>query len=914
MTDLNQTLSGAPLLETKLFAPRWRAGMVSRARLVERLHLGVRRRLTVVAAPAGFGKTTLLAEWLTERSTEKLDVGWVSLDVSDNDETLFWSYCISAIQRIRPDFGEAALIMLYASQSPAITSVLTTLLNELNTIGNEIVLVLDDYHVIENEAIHKSMVFLLENLPAHIHLVIASRSELSFPVARLRGRGELTELRSSDLRFTPEEAAVFLQQQMGLKLSADDVQTLETRTEGWIAGLQLAALSMQGREHASDFIRSFSGDDRYIADFLVEEVVHQQPASIRDFLLKTSVLERMSGSLCDAVTGQTSGKQTLENLEQSNHFLVPLDNRRQWYRYHHLFGEVLRTHLQHDFPGMATDLHLRASSWYENHGFYTEAIRHALAADDMPRAAELVERGAPEQFAGGGETTLYRWLRMLPGEVPHNRPMLSFWMGWMLLDSGDLEAADKHLQNAERLLEIVTADAGAAEIEAGNIAIVDPSEVNMLPGMLATGRALQSQSAGDGYATIKHARRAIEVLPAEDMLWRGGATAILGLASWLSGELESAYQSFADGLAMVQKTGDIHFQVGGTHILGAIRIAQGRLEDAAGAYRHSMEIANGWDGPVMRGTADLYMGMAEIALERGEPDEAVTYLAQGEALGEDAAVLDNMYRWSLVRARMKEVKGDYSGAFALIEESERRYVRAPLPLAQPFAAMKARIRIAQGRLEDALGWVTEAGISSVDELTYMREYEYLILARVRLLQYQKLQDMPALEEASTLLERLLESTEKGGRRGHLVEVLVLLATIQQIKRMEAKALSFVTRALEIAAPEGFVQLFVDGGQPAQQLLQQAVAEGIGDDFARRVVSVFAAPAPLPGADVLDTPLSARELEILRLIAAGMKNKDIAEQLFISVATVKRHISNVYGKLDVTHRTEAVAKANALGVI
>src|SRR5665811_466735 len=444
-----------PLLETKFHVPRGRRGLVARPTLRERLSRGAESALTLVSAPAGFGKTTLLTKWLGGAAADGRSAAWLSLDRRDNDPALFWSYLVAALQAASPEVGAGALSLLQSPQAP-IEAVLATLLNDLSVVSNDVVLVLDDYHVIDSRDVQDGMTFLLEHLPPQIHLVIASRADPALPLPRLRARGELVEIRSADLRFTPDEAAEYLNQKMGLALTAQDVAALEGRTEGWIAALQLAALSMQGRDDIAGFIAGFAGDDRYIVDYLVEEVLARQPESIRSFLLKTSILSRLTGPLCDAVTGQDGGKAMLEALDRGNLFLVQLDDRRRWYRYQHLFGDVLRARLHDEQPDRVHELHARASDWYERNGDRSEAIRHALAAEDFERAADLVELAIPAMRRSRQEATLRRWIEALPGEVVQVRPVLIVGYAGALLLGGELEGVEARLEDAERWLDAPT--------------------------------------------------------------------------------------------------------------------------------------------------------------------------------------------------------------------------------------------------------------------------------------------------------------------------------------------------------------------------------------------------------------------------------------------------------------------------
>ena len=523
------TVAGIPLLETKLYIPRWRTGLVSRPRLLERLDQAIERKLTLVSAPAGFGKTTLLAEWLAATPSNERTAGWVSLDRSDNDPAFFWAYFITALQKIQPGVGERARSLLHSPQPPPIESVLTTLINEINAIEEDFALILDDFHVIDALPAHDGIAFLLDHLPPHMHLVIASRADPLLPLARLRARGEATELRAADLRFTPGEVAAFLNEAMGLKLSSQDVAALETRTEGWIAGLQLAALSMQGREDVAGFVAAFTGDDRYIVDYLVEEVLQRQPERVRSFLLQTCILDRLCGPLCDAVTGQERGKSMLEALERGNLFVIPLDDRRQWYRYHHLFADVLHAHSTERQPDLPVR-HRRASEWYEQNGLPSDAVRHALAADDFERAAALVELAGPSMRMSRQEATLLGWVKALPDELIRARPVLCVVSAWALLDGREPEAAEARLRDAESWLDTAADIKERPEAPSAEMVVVDERQFRSLPASIANARAYRAQALGDLPGTVTYARQALELLQEDDYYERGTTAALLGLA------------------------------------------------------------------------------------------------------------------------------------------------------------------------------------------------------------------------------------------------------------------------------------------------------------------------------------------------------------------------------------------------
>ena len=558
MRSLQETVVPTPLLETKLYLPRPRGGLVPRPRLSQRLDRGAASKLMLVSAPAGFGKTTLLAEWLAAgpaAPTDERAVAWLSLDEGDNNTGTFWTYFIAALRTVAPGIGAGALTLLQESQPPPIQTVLTTLLNDLGAIGSDLVLVLDDYHVVDARDVQEAMAFLLDHLPPQLHLVIASRADPALPLARLRARGELVEIRAADLRFTPEEAAAYLNGMMGLQLTAPDVTALEERTEGWIAALQLAALSMQGRDDVAGFIAGFTGDDRYIVDYLVEEVLQRQPGQVRDFLLHTSLLGRLNGPLCDAVTGQGGGKAMLEALDRGNLFLVALDDRRQWYRYHHLFADVLRARLAEESPDLVDVLHRRASDWFAENDERSEAIRHAVAGHHFARAAELVELAIPALLRDRQEATLRGWLELLPEEVLRVRPVLSNGYVGALLATGTIEGVERHLRYAERWLDASASHTRGNRGPGTQMVVADDAELHRLPAGVAVHRAGLSLVLGDLAATVTHAQRALALLEEDDDVGRGAATALIGLASWASGDLEAAHDAYAESRGEVAASG-----------------------------------------------------------------------------------------------------------------------------------------------------------------------------------------------------------------------------------------------------------------------------------------------------------------------------------------------------------------------
>jgi LuxR family maltose regulon positive regulatory protein len=900
-----------PILATKLYLPRLRPNVVFRHRLLERLNEGLHRKLTLLSAPAGFGKTTLVSEWLAGGARP---AAWLSLDEEENDPTRFLTYLVAALQTIAATLGEGVLGLLQSSQPPPPEAILTALLNNLTTIPDQFVLVLDDYHAIDAKPVDLALTYLVEHLPPQMHLVIATREDPHLPLTRLRAQGQLTELRAADLRFTASEAAAFLNQGMGLSLSAADIARLSDRTEGWIAGLQLAALSIQSHQDVPGFIRAFAGDHRYIVDYLVEEVLQHQPEPVRSFLLQTAILDRLNGSLCDAVTDQEEGNARLEALERGNFFVVPLDDKRHWYRYHHLFAEVLSAHLMAEQPDQVSTLHRRASAWYEQHGSAANAIRHALAAEDFERAADLIELAVPAMRRSRQDATLLGWLKVLPDELIHFRPVLSVGYAWALLASGELEAAQARLRDAERWLDMselalcsICSIAPSAEM-----VVVDKEEFRRLPASIAVYRAAHAQALGDVPNTVKYARRVLDLLPEEDHLGRGAAAGLLGLAFWTSGDLEAAYQTFADGMASVQMAGNISDAISGTIALADIRIAQGRLHEAMRRYEHSLQLATELGEPVLRGTADLYVGMSELHLEHNELNVATQLLLKSKELGERTGLPQNRCRWCVAMARIREAQGDLDGALDLLHEAERLYMRDLFPNVRPVAALVTRVWVTQGRLGEALGWAREQGLEVSDDLSYLREFEHITLARVLLARYKSDRADRSILEAMGLLERLLKATEEGERTGSVIEILVLQALAHQTQGDISAALMPLQQALTLAEPEGYVRMFVDEGPPMAVLLQEAAKHGIAPNYVRQLLTATgSAEDRTPVKQVLIEPLSERELEVLRLLGTDLNGPEIARELIVSLNTMRTHTKNIYNKLRVNNRRAAVRRAEEL---
>ena len=912
-----------PLLETKFHVPRRGRGLVARSRLSERLSRGADSALTLVSAPAGFGKTTLLAEWLAVLAAEGRAVAWLSLDQRDNEPGMFWTYLVAALKTVAPGVGAEALSLLQSPQSP-IEGVLATLLNDLDAIPNDVVLVLDDYHLIDAREVQDGIAFLVDHLPPQVHLVIAGRADPTLPLARLRSRGELVEIRSADLRFTPDEAATYLNDAMGLALTAPDVAALEGRTEGWIAALQLAALSMQGRDDIAGFIAGFAGDDRYIVDYLAEEVLQRQPEDVRHFLLRTSILDRLTGALCDAVTGQDGGKAMLVALERENLFLVPLDDRRRWYRYHQLFKDVLQAHLLDEEPDDGAGLHRRASVWFEQNGEPADAVRHALAAEDFERAADLVEPQIPAMARSRQEATVRRWLAALPDDVVRVRPVLSVGFAGVLLAVGELEGGvEARLRDAERWLETAGTGQGSPLVErretpSAEMVVVDDEQFRRLPVMIELYRAALALAVGDIAAAVTHSQQAFDLSADEEYLSRAAARGLSGLAYWASGDLEAGHSAYTDCMAGLYLAGYVSDTFGCAIALADIRLAQGRLGEALHTYEQALRRATEHGRPVLRGTADMYVGMSEVLRERDDLPAATEHLQRCQELADDRGLPQNPYRRRVAMGRILQAQGDLDATLDLLDEAERLYVSDFFPNVRPVPALRARVFLAQGRWGDALGWARERGLSAEDELSYLHEFEHITLARALVTRYAADRDDRDIERATLLLSRLLRAADDGGRTGSVIEILVVQALAEQARGDIPTALGSLRRALTLSEPEGYVRIYVDEGPSIAPLLRAAAKQGTSG-YVRQLLAALnrstetAVAGTTPERGLIE-PLSARELDVLRLLATDLDGPDIARELIVSLNTVRTHTKHIYEKLGVNNRRAAIRRAKDLDML
>jgi LuxR family transcriptional regulator, maltose regulon positive regulatory protein len=879
------TTSDLPLLATKFPMPRPHAPLVDRPYLIERLKPAAERPLTLLAAPAGSGKTTLLSTWL-ERAP--LTAAWVSLDPADNDLTRFWSYILTALDKAWPGCGATALSLLQSPQPPSMESILSTLINTLSALSQEVVLVWDDYHLITAPAIHTSVTFLLEHLSPRLHLIIATR-------------GQLIEVRSADLRFLSKEAAAFLTQLSGLTLSAEEITALETRTEGWIAGLQLAALSLHGRTDIPGFIKTFTGSHRYVVDYLVEEVLVHQPEPVQAFLLQTATLERMTGSLCEAVTGNGDGQAMLERLEQTNLFLVPLDDERRWYRYHHLFADMLQQRLQKRMPDLVPELHRRASAWYEQHGLQTEAVEHALSALDFERAARLIEQVTVALIWKRGElSTLLRWQEALPEQVMHAHPRLLLDIAWALLWSGQVTALDPHLQAASRVLAART----------GSQPNVPHADRQTMQGELAAIRAELARQRGDVSGAIELARESLTALP-EDAQWlRGIASGLLGGAYRLHGDVVAASRAYTETIRANQASGNVPVTLIAMGQLAQLQAMQGQLHQATRTSQQALDLATRWGVTTLPALGVALVSMGEVLREWNDLDGAKRLLLEGiEYCQRQGGLAECALDGFLSLARVLEARGEMDGALRMIQQAEQ--IGRDSHSAARVSASQAKLWLAQGDVPAATKWATtlQHELNKGSELAYEYLDGYIVLARLGMVRGE-------LTEALRLLGQLLQIAEPAGLIGQVIEILVLQALSFQAQANPPQVMMALTRAFELAEPQGYIRIFVDEGEPMLALLHHTASRGVAPDYLDKLLAAFGTTAqvssPLPS--VLIDPLSEREREILRLMAAGLSTHEIAGELVIVVGTVRNHIKHIYSKLDAHSRLQAVERARTLNLL
>jgi len=889
---------GQNLLRTKFYVPPPRSIQVARPRLSNLVDVALERALILVSAPAGYGKTTLVSGWLKDK---QIPSAWLSLDVGDNDPIRFLQYLLAALVPLAPGIADETFAMLQGIQPSQYESVVNLLVNELASVSGPFILVLDDFHVIQSEAVLQILTHLLEHMPPGMHIVLLTRTDPPLSLSRLRVRNQLLDIRADQLRFTQDEIASFLSDAMGLSLSENDLSALETRTEGWIAGLQLAALSMQGSQDIHGFVSAFTGSHHYVMDYLAEEVLRLQPQKERNFLLQTSILDRLSGPLCEAVveadvTSPLDGQALLESLEEKNLFIIPLDDERHWYRYHHLFADVLRKRLEYQYPDLLPGLHRRASRWYEQNGFIAESIQNAITAGDHDRAAGLIEEHGCFLLMSGEVATLLNWTDAVDfqSEV---RPWLAIQKAWALALVGDLERVEPTLQIPEKLL---------APLERTD-------EVRTMLGTMAAARAQCATSRGDTRSAAEYARQALELLPDCSSISRSVrsvATSILGDASWFNGDLEEAKRAYGEAIRIGRQANNLHMVIIANINIADILILQGQLHKAADLYAQCLQMAVRPDGQRSPLATNILLSMARLYFEWDRVDEADQYIHQCIDLCRQWGDIGLQAYAHIIRARLGQVRGHPEEAAEAIHTAERLIAEYPDSsyLSSQLKVLLARVWLTQGDLERPSRHIQARGLDAKDEFSLQRALDYDLLLRLLLAQGD-------YEAVLPMSNRFLEQARKAGLVGLKIEALTLRALAFQGKKENEQALAVLEEALTLAQPEGYVQSFLEKGEAMTRLLCQAQSRQVGGSYAAVLLEKIGTTSAMkqPSMQLLSEPLTAREVEVLKLIQAGCSNQDIADQLFISIPTVKRHISNIYAKLGVKSRTQALAIGKELKI-
>jgi LuxR family maltose regulon positive regulatory protein len=917
------------ILRTKLFVPPLRPNLVSRPQLIERLNQGLRsgQKLTLVSAPAGSGKTTLISSWIHQLDAP---VAWLSLDEADNEPNRFVHYLGAALQGAYGEVGQSAIDLLQSAQPPTTETLVALLINDLAHLAGQVILVFDDYHVISELSIHQAISFLLDNQPPQLHLVVIGRSDPPFPLHRLRGSGLMSGIFARDLRFTDSEVASFFAQTVALSLPRSDIATLERRTEGWVAGLQLAALSMQELPDPGDFVRAFAGDDRYVSDYLIGEVFERQPAQVQDFLLRTAILDRFSAPLCDAMLGsedmgpgigESGQKQAstiiIERLEQANLFTIPLDNKREWYRYHHLFADFLRLRLRSRPAGQIAALHRRAARWFEENGQFAEAIDHSLAGQEFQRAGRLIEQTAMATLWGHTRwKTLIEWIEALPAEVVRSRRQLGLQYAWALFTTGRWQSVEPVLSGIESAIN-ETEEKGAT---------------GLLQGEVSTLRAWLAFESDDMEHCVDLAGSALERLPDDALIVRSLAILAQGTAQFWLGQLDKSRPSLEQAIKVGLAAGNLAVVLVAMGCQVETEVRLGRLRRASELYRKARKQGSIKGIALLSPTGYACVEMGEVLREWGHLQEAVSLLNEGVQLCRQAGAPENAIEGQMTLARVLLAAGDESAAAAQMAQAESDLMawlrldgNSQYAGIRPALVQRARYWLAIGEVAPAASWLEENGIQLVDDLSPREDERYLLLSRVLIAKGQAVQ-------AKHLLYQLLPLFESGEGPRLVIEALVLLSIASLGCGQRDEALRALSRALRLAEPEGYQRIFLDDGENLTDQLLAIERHGQTAAYARAILNairgtqqsgieaapaVVSKPAPAVQRSLEPEPFEAlteRETGILRLIAAGLTNREIATELHLSPNTIKTYTSRIYGKLGVHNRAEAVARAGELHLL
>lgn len=912
------------ILTTKLYPPPLRPDGVSRPRLLDALQAGMKQKWTLVSAPAGSGKTTLVREGV-ESTT--LPFVWLSLESRDDEPIRFWSHWIASLQTLCKDWGSAAQEQLTQAHFST-TAWVTSVLNELASSSMEFIWVIDDLHVLQDTSILETLCFVIEHAPHTVHFVVITREDPPFPLARFRARGQLTEIRAEALRFTPDESRDFFQHSMQLDVSDEDVAIVAASTEGWAVGLQLAGLFLRGSLDHSKRLQAFGGGHRYILDYLVEEVLQQQAEDVRLFLLQTSILERFNASLCSAVTGQSDCRSTLSEFERKNIFLVPLDEQRQWFRYHHLFAEFLQICAQQEPKIEPEMLHQRACRWLEKEGFTEEALYHALLGQEHTVATRLLECIWPKMDHLFRSATWLTWIQQLPKEALLHRPVLCAAYAWAFLNEGYLNEAKDWLKHVESLLSEQEGDPVHA-----TLCIEDEEQYAYLPASLQTAYAYYEQALGNRGRSVEHAQNALQLLATDDHVRRAPVLGLLGLAFWAEGQLEQAHQSIAEAMHAFRVVGAIQLAISGTYGLADIRLEQVRLNDAIHIYETVLESIPEQESQRLKGTTEIYLGLAELHCERGELETAQIWFARALELGEDAALLGWKERLFRTRARLEESSGLLTEAVHALEQAEAFHQTTPLPQTRPLAAWKARLWLKQGQLSTAIEWM-KSTYEHLDTSSYLHAFERITCLKIQLAADVEKHSEASINALFEAVQSMLDHALQHKHQHNALELYILQARLLGLQQDELHLVQVLESAFECAAPESYMQIFIDEGPAFFALLKTYVHRSQKHvDFVQHVAHLFIErypdlqyrtftvqekpsnlPSTMPTLPLGIEPLSRRETEVLQLVAEGYSNREIGLKLHVSLSTIKGHNRNIFEKLNVRRRTEAVACARKWGML
>jgi len=888
------------LLKTKLYQPQTPPELISRLRLIQKLNTGLAGKLTLISAPAGYGKTTVLSEWI---SSTEIPTCWVSLDASDNDPARFWAYVIAALQTIKSKLGSAAEKLVKSRQQLPTEAILTSLINDISTDDSELIMVLDDYYLIDSTVIHKAVSFLIDHLPSQLHLVISGRSDPPLPLANLRAKGLLSELRTADLRFTQQEASDFLKLATETELSESDVLRLEERTEGWIASLQMAALSLKGREDVAGFINSFSGSHRYILDYLTDEVLRRQNERTRSFLLKTSIVDHLCGPLCDALAGSDDSQHTLEQLDEANLFVTPLDDKRYWYRYHRLFADLLKNQLMRTYPDDIHNLHLTAAKWYEENGFVHGAMHHVFAVNDFEYAADLIEQSAFDLLTEGKSYALQTWLAKLPKELVASRPWLCIWGGWSyLLTTAQPSDIEPFLSNVDDKLPQI--DEQCKDI---------PNDTSKIKGYSLTLRAILARHTGDLKRSIELSHQASEYVSEDDQFARSFILLNLTVSHFYNGELEIARIFAEKTMAHARETETIYDDIVCTILMAHIEEQQGNLTKAKIIFEQAIELGTQPGNYILPATCRAFLGLGTIAYEQNELDTAQDYFNKAIELARQGNEILTTISGYVSLAWLNQVRGNADKADELLGQAQSLAYKAyTADIEGYFQSWRARFALARGDLDTAGRWAEEqkSAFFSPDTLFYTYAYGLTsTFIRVCIATGKLDGILPTLDNT----KRNLDSQ---GQTSLLIEVLALESIVLDAIGDTEKAIVVLKQALKTAEPQGYIRLFIDEGEPMAKLLRLAASRGIMLSYVNKLRSAMhnQKQEQSDKQSPLVEPLSQRELEVLELLDAGKSNHQIADELILSIGTVKKHVYNIYSKLGVERRTQAISRSRELGLI